>query len=320
MPELSPRFRVAAVLLSGTLAVAAWVGVAAFATAPPPPMGQTLRSETAIALPELRVGDPDPSTAAGSSQRTLREVLTAIQREHGISIVLDRDVPDTGHSGIDPTGLAPEEALRQALKGHDLFFHYGPKRDTGALELKRVWVFTHDRGENLQVMAKPAQPASGLEISDPQQRIAELHKLSGQTDTDPQEALMWALADPVENVRQQALIAAQANGLPIAVEALETFLTSDPSEIVRKCALEVLTLNPEIDPSRMQGLLDHATHDSSMAVRELAASLLNPSSPPPDEPAEPVSGSVSAEVPVETPFDASAGNDSGNASSAALMR
>lgn len=317
MPDLRLRLPMAAALTLGALAVAAWAIVAAFASAPQAPANHTQNAETAVALPEPRVVDPSPPSPVGSRPQTLREVLTAIEREHGIKIVMDRDLPVSGPAAIDPAGLSPEEALKQALKGFDLFFHYVPSQKSGALELKRVWVVAHDRGGSMEVMAKPAQSSSGLESADPQQRVAALHRLGQQSGSDSQEALIWALADPDDNVRQQALIAAQANGLPIPVETLETLLTSDPSEVVRGSALEALSLNPESDPYRMQALLDQARRDPSEAVRELAANLLSSFSPPSDEPTESASGSVSAEATAATPFDASAESGSGNASTGA---
>jgi hypothetical protein len=211
---------------------------------------------------------------APSPGRTLREVVNAIEDAHGIRIWLDSAVPGTTPSDVDPTGLPAEEALRQAFKGYDLFLHYQPNAETGALEVTRAWAFPRGRGDKLQALAGPAAAAPGLQGGDPAQGALERHGLSVPPGTDPREALLSALADRDEGVRQQALIAAQASGLPLPAEAIAGLVLNDPSEVVRMLAMDLLTLTAENDRETARALLQRVAQDPSPAIREHAAALL----------------------------------------------
>jgi hypothetical protein len=212
---------------------------------------------------------------SSSPGRTLRDVVNAIEDAHGVRIWLDSAVPGSSPSDVDPTALPAEEALRQAFKGYDLFLHYQPNPETGALEVTRAWAFPQGRGDQLQVLAGPTAAAPGLQGSDRAQEALELHGLTVRPGTDPREALLGALADPDEGVRQQALIAAQAGGLPMPAEVIAGLALNDPSEVVRMLAMDLLTITAENDRETARALLQRVAQDPSPAIRDHAAGLLS---------------------------------------------
>jgi hypothetical protein len=211
------------------------------------------------------------SPASGGS---LRDVVSAIEDAHGVRIWLDSAIPATTASDADPTGLPVEEALRRAFRGYDLLLHFRPNPETGSLEVARAWVFPRGRVEELQARAGAATPAPGPHGSDPTRRALELHGVTVPSGTDPQEALRAALADPDEGVRQQALIAAQAGGVPVPADAIASLVLNDPSETVRILALDLLTMAAEGDQETARAMLRRAAQDSSPSIRDRAADLL----------------------------------------------
>jgi HEAT repeat protein len=114
-----------------------------------------------------------------------------------------------------------------------------------------------------------------------------------------------------ENVRQQALVAAQAHGIPVAPERLEEILRNDASDGVRVAALSAIAVNPEIDPERIRAWLEWAERDPSPLVREQAAALLGDLNLPTDMPEEPAPDDSSPEVPDDAPLDDPVGDGSG---------
>ena len=261
--------RVLALVASSALAAAG------FAAEPLPAGQEEQRVAPPGSTPLPQGAGPPPTVRPPSPGRTLRDVVNAIEGAHGIRIWLDVAVPGTSPSDVDPTGLPAEVALRQALKGYDLFLHYRPNPGTGALEVTRAWVFPRGRGDSLQVLAQPPAAAPGPESADHAQGALALPGLSAQPGTDPREALLGALADPDESVRQQALISAQANGLPLPTQVIEGLMLNDASEAVRMSAMDLLTMTPEIDSGTARALLERVAQDPSPAIRDHAAAMLS---------------------------------------------
>jgi HEAT repeat protein len=218
--------------------------------------------------------DAPVSGRSPASGGTLRGVVNAIEDAHGVRIWLDSAIPGTTASDVDPTGLPVEEALRRAFRGYDLLLHFRPNPETGSLEIARAWVFPRGRVDQLQARAGAASAALGLHGSDPVRRALELHGVTAPPGTDPQEALRGALADPDEGVRQQALIAAQAAGVPVPADAIASLVLNDPSETVRMLALDLLTTAAEGDQETARAMLRRAAQDSSPSIRDRAADLL----------------------------------------------
>lgn len=254
------------------------VAISALATAgiaaEPAPPGQ---AASRVAPPDstpLPTGADPAAVRPPTPGRTLRDVVNAIEGTHGIRIWLDSAVPGTAPSDVDPTGLPAEIALRQAFQGYDLFLHFRPNPKTGALEVTRAWVYPRGRGDRLQVRAEPTGAAPGLESGDPAQVAVALPGLTVQPGTDPSEALLGALADPDESVRRQALIAAQANGLPLPAETIAGLVLNDPSEAVRMSAMDLLTMTSASEQGTARALLERVAKDPNPAIRDHAAALL----------------------------------------------
>jgi hypothetical protein len=103
---------------------------------------------------------------------------------------------------------------------------------------------------------------------------------------DPAAQLARDLTSSDESVRQQALFAAVGSGDPQPVHTLEQMLSYDPSELVRRLALEALSVHPEVDPGMLHTLLVRASTDPSPLVRESAAAIAETLAPPADTPAD----------------------------------
>ena len=262
-------------VLALALASSSALASAGFAAEPLPPDRTVQRVAPPRSVPLPQGGGAPPGVRSPSSGQTLRDVVNAIEDAHGVRIWLDSAVLGTTPSDVDPTGLPAEEALRQVFKGYDLFLHYQPNPETGALEVTRAWAFPRGRGDRLQVLAGPATAAPGLQGGDPAQGALEVHGLTVRPGTDPGEALLGALADPDEGVRQQALIAAQASGLPLPAEAIAGLVLNDPSEVVRMLAMDLLTMTAENGQETARALLQRLAQDPSPAIRDHAAGLLS---------------------------------------------
>ena len=251
------------------------VAAAGFAAEPLPAQPAAERAAPSGSTPLPQGADPPAAVRPASPRRTLRDVVSAIESDHGIRISLDWAVSGAAPSDVDPTGLPAEIALREVFKDYDLFLHYTPNPETGALEVKHAWAFTRGQGDTLQVVAESAAAGLGLESGDPAQRALAHQGLSAPPGTDPRDALLSALADPNESMRQYALLTAQANGLPLPTEVIEGLMLNDASETVRMSAMDALTMIPEIDPGTAWALLERGTQDPSPVIRDHAAALLS---------------------------------------------
>lgn len=271
------RFGRAPALKLGALGAALWLGGFVMGSDLLLPQSQSPPAEVDPAPSRDRDSGPGSTSPANPPRRTLKEIVTVIERIHGVSIVIDHTIPENSMTAVDPVTLSLDAVLRQAFQGFDLFIQYGPSPVTGEMQLRRAWVFPAGHGPAMEAALEAAEPEEPPRSSTTKDRIAAIHKLGEPPgrDIDPQETLRWAVSDPDDNVRHQALIAAQANGIRLEEEAIETILATDSSEIVRLAALEALTLNPDIAPYRLRArLLDLARGDPSLAIRDMAAALL----------------------------------------------
>jgi hypothetical protein len=172
---------------------------------------------------------------------------------------------------VDPTGLPAEVALRQAFSEYDVFLHYRPNPDTGAWAVQRAWVVPRGAGDRLHVLAEPVATTPEVGTAESAREALALHGLSVLPGTDPWDVLREALADPEESVRQSALLAVQATGLPLPSGALEGLVLDDPSETVRLTAMDLLAA----EPASARAVLQWAAQDPKPVIRDHAAGLLS---------------------------------------------
>jgi hypothetical protein len=255
--------------------MASLVLAAAGFAAEPPPAGQSIhRVAPPGSRPPAKGGEPAPTGRSRAPRRTLREVVNAIEQAHGVRIWLDPAVSGATPSDVDPTGLPVEVSLQQAFQHYHLFLHYRPDAKTGALKVTRAWAFPRDRGERVRV-EEPAETLPAPESGDPAQEALALHGLSAHPGRDATEVLLNALSDPDETVRQRALLAVQASGLPLPAEAIHNLVLYDASEGVRMTAMDLLPMAPDADPGAVRALLERIAQDPSQTIRDHAAALLS---------------------------------------------
>jgi hypothetical protein len=205
--------------------------------------------------------------------RGLRAVLASIASTTGIEFVVDSQVPDIEMPTPDLNGQEAEGVLRRLLAGHDLLMHYAPETATGNLVLKGVWVRVPGSPSTL-LRDDEARPVSG---GGPEPGSPEIPPstaaISGESAADAIETLDRALNAADENVRLQALLSAAGSAEPPSREMLEQMLSSDPSELVRRAALEALSIHPESDSQTLAAALERARGDDSALVREAALAI-----------------------------------------------
>jgi hypothetical protein len=230
------------------------------------------------------------TTPSAVKAKTLREVAEEIGRRHGVRIVIDDAVRADVQAPAVANGILPgallEATLRALFAGNELMLHYGTDANHAGERLKAVWVFAPAQGSALYATTNPPSSISvaAFEHTDADERVAALHRLSGEPPSRAQPVLSRALADSDDNVRLQALQAQLANAMTPDVAVLKRLVEEDPSEAVRTVALEAYVAAPGVTEEEVRRLLDRLADDSQQMLAELARSLRESRAAPSDLP------------------------------------
>jgi hypothetical protein len=213
----------------------------------------------------------------------LASVLQAIARQSGVQIVTDERVANKPVS-IQFKEAPLDQGLLQLLRDCDIFFFYGVKGEGSQASpaLQGVWIYPQGDGESLApVLPAPWTSAPELEPgrndAEEAERARAVEATVEQPGTQVLDAVLTALEDPEDQVRERALHAALYAGIPLPLPRLEELVQYDPSPLVRFLALGAMAgeageVAPETPHHRI--LVEHARRDPSPEVREQARQIL----------------------------------------------
>ena len=245
--------------------------------------GRTSETEPAAAAPKVVVTITGAQATIVAANQPLSKVLDEISRDARIAFAED---PAIGESlvSIEIRDVPLDQALRTLLKDFDVFFYYHAPANGAASALEAVWIYPKDRGEGLEPVP-PEKWASTIELKgrltskDPTVRADAIEALVARDRNGAAGAVLKALRDSDEQVRTQALYAANSNGINLPAETLLTLARSDSSATVRVLALSGLEGHPEASTAARDAL-----QDPSPFVRSKATEMLSALEPAPQSP------------------------------------
>lgn len=212
--------------------------------------------------------------------RPLDWVLEQISRESRVAIVRAAGVGGERVS-LQLRDVPLDEALRQILADHDAFFFYGVEREEPT-SLSVVWVYPKGQGRGLAPVP-PEAWASTQEMQeqakadpDPAARAKAIEALVERKGGQARDAVLEALQDRDDQVRTQALYAAQNAGIGIPAHALARMALRDSSPSVRFLALQGLAADPNAKAAiDLRTIATEALSDPSPHVQIKAQEILD---------------------------------------------
>lgn len=224
------------------------------------------RSSPAENTPPLQENSPP------SVKRTLSELLSLLEKAHGVTAFLDQSVsPDQMMPALSEN-LSPEQSIRILFADYDYFLFYGSDAEKASNHVRMVWVFPRSSGAEMRIVPKESlRRTCGSSATEPagvpQQEDAVV------SPHEQMRALNETLSSGDENTWNEALQSAIQSGLPITSQQLEDSIRNATSDHVRAEILSSVKLMPNLDPSEVQRLSDIAAQDSSPIARDVALEL-----------------------------------------------
>ena len=213
---------------------------------------------------------PTPVSAA-TLGRTLGEQLAALERAHGIRILLHPAVSMAEQVANDIDDLPPDRALRLLLRGYDYFLQYGAEEKDGTHRLQRIWVFPRNEGDRLRIVPDHVPEVAPEPV--PREHAAELRDAMARSTEEAQSVIARGLYYEDENVRHNTLETALQEGLPVSRSLLESVFLHDESEVMRAAAFEALILQSESESIDVSPIILLAQQDPSPLVQSRALAL-----------------------------------------------
>jgi len=210
------------------------------------------------------VSEPAPK---GSDESALRRQHRMLEHLLGARIQLGSGVKDLSPAietlqrdvlaGLDRTQLAI-----RALRGFEVFLQFTPGPEP---KLVGIWVSPATETEwNIQPARIPGSEASDLE------RLEA--RLQG-TPAEAQAGLSEAMMHPREELRFQALLLGQQQGLVPSQQDLRTLIGMEGSDTLRLEAFEVLLRHAEAGGEDISPLIQQALTDASPLLQARAREL-----------------------------------------------
>ena len=244
---------------------------------------ETSSAGPAAAAPKILVAITGAQATIVAANQPLSNVLDEISRNARIAFAEDEAIGKSLVS-IEIRDVPLDQALRALLKDFDVFFYYHAPANGGTAALEAVWIYPKDHGQGLEPVspekwASTAELKGRLTSKDPAVRAHAIEALVARDRNGAAAAVLKALHDSDEQVRTQALYAANSQGTSLPLETLLTLARTDPSATVRFLALSGLEGHPEASSAARDAL-----QDPSPFVRNKATEMLSALEPAPQSP------------------------------------